>query len=118
MIQQLTITFWFTLVFAAPFWIGMYWRRATTKAAWITVAYCLLFFTMIPYFGPMLAPAWRTNDSFLQAAPMTHTVTREVLTKSSIRKHLALQLEAWQEKADQLERKDRADIKKDSTCGG
>lgn len=112
MIQQLTITFWFTLVFAAPFWIGMYWRRATTKAAWITVAYCLLFFTMIPYFGPMLAPAWRTNDSFLQAAPMTHTVTREVLTKSSIRKHLALQLEAWQEKADQLERKDRADIEK------
>ena len=112
MIQQLTITFWFTLVFAAPFWIGMYWRRATTKAAWITVAYCLLFFTMIPYFGPMLAPAWRTNDSFLQSSPMTHTVTREVLTKSLIRKHLALQLEAWQEKADQLKLKDRADIEK------
>ena len=112
MIQQLTITFWFTLVFAAPFWIGMYWRRATTKAAWITVAYCLLFFTMIPYFGPMLAPAWRTNDAFLQSSPMTHTVTREVLTKSSIRKHLALQLEAWQEKADQLKSKDRADIEK------
>ena len=33
MIQQLTITFWFTLVFAAPFWVGMYWRKASTKAA-------------------------------------------------------------------------------------
>ena len=112
MIQQLTITFWFTLVFAAPFWIGMYWRRATTKAAWITVAYCLLFFTMIPYFGPMIVPGWRTNDAFLQASPMTHTVSREVLDKVSIRKHLALQLEAWQEKAAALSSKDRADIEK------
>ena len=112
MIQQLTITFWFTLVFAAPFWIGMYWRRATTKAAWITVAYCLLFFTMIPYFGPMIVPSWRTNDSFLQASPMTHTVSREVLNKVSIRKHLALQLEAWQEKTVELAGKDRADIEK------
>ncbi|MBA63672.1 MAG: hypothetical protein CMJ76_15055 [Planctomycetaceae bacterium] len=112
MIQQLTITFWFTLVFAAPFWIGMYWRRATTKAAWITVAYCLLFFTIIPYFGPMLAPVWRSNESFLQTDPMTHTVSKEVLNKSSIRKHLALQLETWQTKTDILSGKDRADIKK------
>ncbi len=110
MIEQLTITFWFTLVFAAPFWIGMYWRRATTSAAWITVAYCLLFFTMIPFFGPQLVPDWRTNESFLQTAPMTHKTTKEVLTKSSIRKHLALQLEAWQEKSDALNRQEDKEI--------
>ena len=95
MIQQLTITFWFTLVFAAPFWVGMYWRKATTKAAWITVAYCLLFFTMIPFFGPKLAPSWRTNESYLQTDAMKHTLKKEVLTKPTIRKHLGLQLDAW-----------------------
>ena len=31
MLGQLQLTFWFPLVFAAPFWLGMYWRRATTQ---------------------------------------------------------------------------------------
>ena len=44
MLGQLKLNFWFPLVFAAPFWLGMYWRRANTKAAWITVVYCLFFF--------------------------------------------------------------------------
>lgn len=109
MIQQLTITFWFTLVFAAPFWVGMYWRKASTKAAWITVAYCLLFFTMIPYFGPNLIPAWRTNDSFLHTEPMRHVSKLEVLSKSSIRKHLALQQEAWREKKNTLPESQQSD---------
>ncbi len=38
--EQLKLVWVFPVLFAAPFWIGMYWRRATTAAAWCTVIYC------------------------------------------------------------------------------
>ncbi|MBT6848382.1 MAG: hypothetical protein HOA14_13295 [Planctomycetaceae bacterium] len=72
MIAQLTITFWFPLVFAAPFWIGMYWRRASTRAAWITVAYCILVFGMIPYLAPIIAPGLKTNETLLARIDQLH----------------------------------------------
>ena len=57
--QQLQLT-WIVLVpIAAPFWIGMYWRRATTAAAWTTIAFCALAFFIVPWFAPTLAPSLR-----------------------------------------------------------
>ncbi|MEZ6110346.1 MAG: hypothetical protein R3C99_04945 [Pirellulaceae bacterium] len=58
---QLQLTWVFGVLFAAPFWIGMYWRRATTGAAWITVAYCTLMFFVVPFLAPRLVPSLR-ND--------------------------------------------------------
>ena len=49
--QQLQMT-WVVLVpVAAPFWIGMYWRRATTTAAWTTIAFCAFVFFVAPVVG-------------------------------------------------------------------
>ena len=57
--EQLKLTWVFPVLFAAPFWIGMYWRRATTAAAWSTVAFCALMFFLIPYLAPRLLPDLR-----------------------------------------------------------
>ncbi|MEC7565790.1 MAG: sodium:solute symporter family protein [Planctomycetota bacterium] len=100
MIEQLTLTFWFPLVFAAPFWIGMYWRRASTTSAWITVGYCLLFFSIIPFFGPLLAPGLRTNETLLARTEMTRTVTQKLLSKSALRREFAKAQTRWQSRMD------------------
>ena len=62
---QLQLTWVFQVLFAAPFWVGMYWRRGTTAAAWITVAYCALVFFLIPFFAPFVSPGLRTSERFL-----------------------------------------------------
>ncbi len=64
--SQLQLTWVFPVLFAAPFWVGMYWRRATTTAAWVTVAFCALTFFGIPFLAPRLAPALRDQSRFLQ----------------------------------------------------
>ncbi len=62
--KQLQLTWVFPVLFAAPFWVGMFWRRASLGAAWTTVAFCVLTFFLIPFAAPRLAPALRTNPSF------------------------------------------------------
>lgn len=47
------------LIFAAPFWIGMVWRRATTTAAWVTMATTLVVFFVLPYALPIAVPSLR-----------------------------------------------------------
>ncbi|HIA20568.1 MAG TPA: sodium:solute symporter family protein, partial [Planctomycetaceae bacterium] len=95
MLGQLKLTFWFPLVFAAPFWLGMYWRRATTTAAWITVIYCLLFFFVIPFFGPRLVPSLRTNQSLTELTTHTQTTRQVLMSKSDLRREYAQALGAW-----------------------
>ena len=95
MLGQLQLTFWFPLVFAAPFWLGMYWRRATTKAAWITVTYCLVFFFVIPFFGPKVIPGLRNNQSLVESTIHQRTTTQVLLSKSDLRRKHTKALEAW-----------------------
>ncbi|MCP4193911.1 MAG: sodium:solute symporter family protein [Planctomycetaceae bacterium] len=52
--QQLQWTWVIPVLFAAPFWVGMYWRRGTTAAAWSTVAFSALLFFILPAVTPML----------------------------------------------------------------
>ena len=101
MLGQLQLTFWFPLVFAAPFWLGMYWRRATTRAAWITVTYCLLFFFVIPFFGPRLVPSLRTNQSLTELTTQTRTTKQVLMSKSDLRREYAQALGAWKKAAKQ-----------------
>ena len=73
--QQLQLTWVFGVLFAAPFWIGMYWRRATTTAAWTTVFYCALIFFIIPFLVPRLVPQLRTDPRFLATNDIVRTTT-------------------------------------------
>jgi SSS family solute:Na+ symporter len=97
MLDQLQLTFWFPLVFAAPFWIGMYWRRGSTGAAWITVGYCLLFFFVIPFFGPRLVPSLRTNQSLTELTAHTRTTRQVTMSKSDLRRAFAVEMRLWNE---------------------
>jgi len=65
MFKQLELTWIVPMTFAALFWLGMYWRRATTKAGWITIVFCLLSFFVVPRAIPAVAPELRTNEAYL-----------------------------------------------------
>jgi SSS family solute:Na+ symporter len=84
--EQLQLTWVFPVLFAAPFWIGMYWRRATTTAAWITVAFCTLAFFLIPFALPRLVPALREIPRFHTTSAWTQTITTRLAAPSDLRK--------------------------------
>ncbi|MBT3567779.1 MAG: sodium:solute symporter family protein [Opitutae bacterium] len=73
MFKQLELTWVVPMTFAALFWVGMYWRRATTKAGWITVAFCVLSFFVLPRLIPTVAPSLRTEPSLVQSNLKTET---------------------------------------------
>jgi SSS family solute:Na+ symporter len=66
MFKQLELTWIVPMTFAALFWLGLYWRRATTRAGWITIAFCLLTFFVLPRTIPAVAPGLRTNPAYTQ----------------------------------------------------
>lgn len=78
MLEQLELTWVFPVLFAAPFWVGMYWRRATTAATWITVSFCVLMFFVIPFLAPKMTPGLTTNSVYLTTNQIIRTsITRE-----------------------------------------
>ena len=84
MFKQLELTWIVPMTFAALFWMGMYWRRATTKAGWITVAFCIATFFVLPRLIPAFAPNLRTNESFTQVNQIVETSTIRKATPSDI----------------------------------
>ncbi|MCH2203137.1 MAG: sodium:solute symporter family protein [Fuerstiella sp.] len=102
MLGQLKLTFWFPLVFAAPFWVGMYWRRATSRAAWITVTYCLLFFFIVPYFGPMVFSGLRDHQDLMTRTPHVRTISQELVSKSMLRQMLSAAEAQWKKDKEGL----------------
>ncbi len=84
------------ILFAAPFWVGMYWRRANRTAVWVTIAFSLSFFFVLPLLTPMVMPSLRTAPMF---SAQTHSITRtttRLATAADVAKH-----EAWLEATEQ-----------------
>ena len=73
MFKQLQLTWIVPMTFAALFWVGMYWRRATTKAGWTTIVFCLVSFFVLPRLIPAAAPELRTNPALTQVNEKTAT---------------------------------------------
>lgn len=63
--EQFKLTMELTIVFAAPFWLGMLWRRANRRAAWLTIAFSATVFFLIPLLAPVVAPSLRTNPALM-----------------------------------------------------
>ena len=61
------------ILFAAPFWVGMYWRRVNKFAVWGTIAFSLAVFFVLPVVVPMYRPELRSNPDLAAA---THTITK------------------------------------------
>jgi len=94
--EQLKLT-WIVLVpVAAPFWIGMYWRRATSTAAWTTIAFCGLVFFVVPWLAPLLSPGLRTNQLLTQTTPVIEVTTiRSAAPTDVARREAAIRV--WEE---------------------
>ncbi len=99
--EQLQLTWVFNVLFAAPFWIGMYWRRATTLAAWITVAFNVLVFFVVPYTAPRLAPTLRDHPSYLLTNNIVRTVTKRPAAPTDIEKRNA-EIANWETMSAEL----------------
>jgi SSS family solute:Na+ symporter len=86
------------VIFAAPFWIGMFWRRGTKRAAWITVIFSLIVFVLLPMLLPLM-PGLRENQRYaVTTAEVSRTVTRPASPADVARRGLKIQ--AWRSKAE------------------
>nr|MBI1231806.1 hypothetical protein [Cytophagales bacterium] len=83
--EQLQLTWIVPMIFAAPFWIGMFWRRATTLAAWSTIAYTFAIFFVIPWILPTLFPGIRTLPAFSATTHFVVTTTERIASPSDVR---------------------------------
>ena len=93
--KQLQLTWVFGVLFAAPFWIGMFWRRATAKAAWASVLFCLFAFFLVPWLGPKLVPSLRTNPELLGMTDTIKMVPTRAASPSDVARRKA-KIELWQ----------------------
>ncbi|MCC9603847.1 sodium:solute symporter family protein [Stieleria sp. JC731] len=94
------------IIFAAPFWVGMYWRRANATAVWITAAFSSLFFFVLPIVIPIAMPSLKTDAKWtITTDRITKTITR-VATAADVARH-----EAWQQAVEQTNG-DEDEIKK------
>lgn len=84
------------LIFAAPFWVGMYWRRANTRSVWITMLFTLVTFFVLPVLIPVVSPEIRKDARFSATTDhITKTITRPA-TPADVAKRVA-----WTQAVDQ-----------------
>ncbi|MFT5126177.1 MAG: SSS family solute:Na+ symporter, partial [Verrucomicrobiales bacterium] len=86
---QLKLTWIVQVAFAAPFWLGLFWRGATRIGAWCSIAYCALAFFLIPFLAPMVSPELRTSERFTQANEIIVTTETRAAAPSDVRKGAA-----------------------------
>lgn len=71
--QQLKIAWEIPVIFAGSFYVGMFWRRATTAGAWTSVLVTAVLFFILPAVIPVWNSDMRTDLQYL-----TMTRTKEV----------------------------------------
>ncbi|MEO1525126.1 MAG: hypothetical protein AAFX06_06800, partial [Planctomycetota bacterium] len=83
------------IVFAAPFWVGLYWRRVNTTAVWITSSTTAIVFFVLPI-ALSFSEELRVSPSF---GATTYLETRS-LTRPATAADVA-RYEAWRELVEQ-----------------
>ncbi|MBW3598659.1 MAG: hypothetical protein KY475_15475, partial [Planctomycetes bacterium] len=99
---QFKIALEVAIVFAAPFWIGMFWRRANAYAAWLTIAFSALMFFIIPILAPVAMPSLRTSPAFAVQSDVTTIRVRREATEADVEKRQAA-IALWNEKQAEIE---------------
>lgn len=98
---QFTLAIELPILFAAPFWVGMFWRRANRTAVWITIAFSTVFFFVLPFALPVISPSMHTDPSWQTTThAVTKTITRTA-TAADVARH-----EAWVEATNQAKQKE------------
>ncbi len=86
------------ILFAAPFWLGMYWRRVNRIAVWGTICTSLLLFFVLPVAVPMLKPELRTYPGLTTTTNLVTKTLERPTTESDIARH-----DAWVSAKRELE---------------
>ncbi len=95
--EQMKVTWEITAIFAATFWVGMFWRRGTKWAAWGTVIFTTLTFIVLPKALPMLKSDLPTDQTFAKTNAVTVTTVLRKATAADAARRKA-DIEAWEEK--------------------
>jgi len=83
------------MTFAALFWLGMFWRRATTTAGWVTVVFCVLSFFVLPRAIPAVITDLRSSEQFFMVNHVvSSTVLRQAVPSDVDRRKT--EIEAWE----------------------
>jgi SSS family solute:Na+ symporter len=90
-LEQFRLALEIPILFAAPFWLGLYWRRVNTWAVWLTIAFSLTLFFILPVWLPTWVPSLRSNPHFLQTTVLETTTTVRPATRADVAR-----FEAWQ----------------------
>lgn len=100
---QLQLTWIVPMLFAAPFWVGMFWRRATTTATWVSVGFTALAFFIIPWLIPQMLPDLRTLPRWTQASQVVTRTLERSAAPSDLRKR-QLTIQQRQREKERIER--------------
>ncbi len=87
--EQFKLTMEMTIVFAAPFWLGMVWRRANTGAAWLTIVFSLWAFFLVPALAPVVVGSLRTNPELMLTNNMVVVTVSRPATPTDVEKRQA-----------------------------
>ena len=83
--DQLKVAWELPVIFAATVWVAMFWRRASTSAAWVSILSSALLFFIIPILLPVVHPSLGANEKYL-------ATTR---TKEIVRRYEAKEIDVW-----------------------
>ncbi|REE02021.1 sodium:solute symporter family protein [Marinoscillum furvescens] len=75
---QLKLWWEFGVIFSSAFWLGILWRKANARAAWVTIGASLSLFFLLPIVLTSMVPSLRTHEALtLRTRPV---VTERVYT--------------------------------------
>jgi SSS family solute:Na+ symporter len=90
---QMKETWEITAIFFATFWVGMFWRRATRAAAWVTVVVSALVFFVLPLLLPKLFPELARHEHLTQTTDIEEIFITRPATKADVmRRDAALRI--------------------------
>jgi SSS family solute:Na+ symporter len=103
---QLQLAWVVMMLFAAPFWIGILWRRGTTTAVWWTVISSTLLFFIIPWLAPRVLPSLTVRPALTQASDTVVTSTHRAASPSDVKRRQAV-TKNWQAAYEEVAQAER-----------
>jgi SSS family solute:Na+ symporter len=95
--EQLKIALELPIIFAAPFWMGICWRRASRTAAWLTLTFSTVAFFVLPVTLPLVIPSLAESSRFAVANDIVTTITSRPAAPSDVARREA-EIGLWDER--------------------
>ncbi len=99
--EQFKFSLEIPILFAAPFWVGIFWRRANRTSVWVTVLFSAILFFVIPMLAPFLFPDLRTSDYLTKTNGVRIRNIKRKATKVDV-----AQRAAWERAREQARQKE------------